>query len=399
MSMSQTLPGQEMGVTDATGTHFGPATEAYYDNEKWAMTAARSHAQEILHNPDPPFRKREPGAPAFLKPSPAGHYIPSLVTILHSIPIAREALLARDCTLSDYGTGEEWWDGVPIETPRVVTIDDLSNDTEKWDVVFECQRLMAFLDRTERAYGSTDVLANTEGIRGNQGVEPEGGFLDTWSANVGQIAPQLDLHDIFRWNASIDGDDRTFYTLELPLNDELLDCGLTLYDALDDALWAGYNATDPEEIFLQKIGEVLVIRTYRASEEGSGLGIKIPATWFADRYLKYSVAATKEMRLKKDSILRDIKNIETTQAKLNSFQHTSQTSKLVDSAKLLSIAKSHFEASSKNSLTNGTAKSGDLIDVGSESSAISYSKVAEELQAVAERVSQKLKGQLTRRAS
>ncbi|MCJ1322663.1 hypothetical protein MMC15_008012 [Xylographa vitiligo] len=390
MSISETMPGQEVGVTDATGAHFGPATEAYYDNEKWAMTAARTHAQEILQNPDPQYRMREKGIPAFLKPSPAGHYVPALVTILHAIPMAREALLSRDYVLSDYGKSDEWWDGLPIESPQIFNLDPTIDELEREEIVFEFQRLMAFLDETERAYGSADVLVNIDGVRHVQTNDVEARLLQVWSESVTRAIPDYEMRTMFETAACKELNDRTIYALDLPV-DNVPDSGPTLYDALDEAIWTGFKASDDEEIYLERVPEVLVIKARRSGGRGTGLGIKIPATWYPDRYLKESLATTKEMRLMKESVMNEISKIEHSQANLAKFQAHADA-KLIDTAKLLGVAKAHFEKPPGNQIFQEPVQEGTSEAADSASGLLSYSEIAEQLQVVAERVSQKLKG-------
>lgn len=392
MSLSQTISGQEVGITDATGTHFGPATEAYYDNDKWAMTASRSHAQEILQNPDPEYRKREPGSPAFIKPSLAGNYIPPLITILHAVPIAREALLARDLLLEDYGYNSEWWDGQPIDTPRVIDVDNPTEELIQAEVIPELQRHMAFLDQTERAYGNAEALANFNELRRYRSTEVENEMLQIWSASITKLLPDFELRDIFQNNASIDEATKTFFSLDLPLSEDMLDCGMTLYEALDDALWTAHRAAFSADTFLTKVADVLVINAYRQNQRGSGLGIKIPAVWYADRYLQESSVATKEMHLNKESVSVEIRGIENSQIELQKFQYPRDMAKVLDTAQLLDLAHSYFSPSPQGEMADVSDKPEDLMSLESEPARTQYSQIAAELQAVAERVSQKLNG-------
>ena len=392
MSMSQTLPDQEMGVTDETGSHFGPATGSYYDKDKWAMTAPRSYAQEILQNPDPIHRKRELGAPAFLKPSIAGHYIPPLITILHAIPIAREALLARESLLPDYGQSDDWWDGVPIDAPRVVAIDQPNDEPKREEIVHEAQRLMAFLDQTDRAYGNAEVLATLGGLQHHQLNEIEGKVVECWSKSLERILPDTELGSIFRSCASIDGSLKSFHSLDLQLSGNVVDRSMTLYDALDEALWFGYKATDTADIFLPRVAEVLVIHAYRHGGQGLGLGIKIPAVWYADRYLETSLAKIKQIRRSRDAIHENIRTIENTQSKLSKFQSSRNTTGLLDTTRLLTVAKSHFEHPFDAHLINRSVQREEPVSLGSEPTMTPYSRIAEELQAVANRVQEKLTG-------
>ncbi|MCJ1476871.1 hypothetical protein MMC13_005540 [Lambiella insularis] len=390
ISIHDTMSGQETGVTDAAGAHFGPATDAYYDNDKWAMTAAKTHAQEILQNPDPQYRVRSSGTPAFLKPSVAGHHIPSLITILHAIPMAREALLSRDSISQDYGRSDDWWDGMPIEVPKIYSLDDAVDEYDQEDIISESQRLMAFLDETERAYGSTDVLSNVAGMRQAPAWEVEIRFLELWSESISRVLPDFELRNIFRMGASTAQNNRPFYGINLNPEDELLDRGLTLYDALDDALWTGYRAGDEKDVYLNEVPEVLVIRIQRYSGKGSGLGIKIPGIWYADRYLKDSVKAARDMRSKKESLLSDIQKLEKSQARLATFTRPHSNGKSLDTRRLLSVAKSHFEATSKNHSAKGATQQSNSLSTDSACDSRTHAKIAEELQAVADRVDQKI---------
>ena len=390
--MSQTLPDQEMGVTDDTGAHFGPATGSHYDQDKWAMTAPRSYAQEILQNPDPVYRKRELGAPAFLKPSIAGHYIPPLITILHAIPMAREALLARESLLPDYGQSDDWWDGVSIEAPRVVAIDQPNDEPRREEIVHEAQRLMAFLDQTERAYGNAEVLASLGGLQHHQLNEIEGKVIECWSKSLGRIMPNSELGSIFKSCASIDGSLKTFHSLDLALSGNVVDQGLTLYDALDEALWFGFKASDTADIFLPRVAEVLIVHAYRHGGQGVGLGIKVPAVWYADRYLETSLAKIKQIRRNKDEIQENIRKIEKSQSKLSEFQSSRSTTGPWDTNRLLTVASSYFERHPDAHLVHRSLQSEELVSQDSEPRKTPYSRIAEELQAVANRVQEKLAG-------
>ena len=392
MSMNHNVDGQEMGVMEPTVTHFGPANNySHYETSQWAMTATGHHAQEILQNPDPEFRKRHENAPAFIKPSPAGHYLPALITILHEIPVAREALLARDVLLPDYGTGSEWWDGVPIQAPKIIDLEKETEDTTWQEMIFEPQRLMAFLDQTDRAYGSTDVLANLEGIRNRAINDAEGAFLEQWQAAISREAPDFVLEEIFESSAVLGTECKDFHSLSLPLYDETVDCGQTLYDALDNTLWSDPPNEYSEDIYLNKVADVLVIIAHRWKEKDgdAGLGIKIPPVWYADRYLKGSISTAKDMRLRKASLAKEIKRIEGAQSGLTKFKGAGVEIKSLDPEKLLNLATSHFgQKPSQNGVPNGPIDVS--VDTGPHKTS---SAIIEELEAVAQRIAEKFQGQ------
>lgn len=175
---------------------FGPATRLHYETDKWAMTLPGSQAEEIHLNPEAVDRKRPDGSPAFLKPSPAGHRLPAVLKILHAIPMAREALLNRSCLLPDYGCDKTWWDGTAIKRLRIVNVDMEDSQTSNDDIIYETQRLMAFLDDSTRAYGSTDALANNDTISRDNSDKIDT-FLKTWLTATAEAVPNTSVANTF----------------------------------------------------------------------------------------------------------------------------------------------------------------------------------------------------------
>jgi hypothetical protein len=160
---------QEMGIT---GTHTSPVNPAFmpapenkeYDMSQWAVTTTVT--KEVAREVPPQERKRQPGSPAFLKPSAASYNLANVLTILHSIPRAREAFLSRPHVLQNYRHRPDWWSGEKIETLRVINVDGYeASSCEAEDEIAEIQRLMAFLDGTDRAYGTVDVLSAMPRVR------------------------------------------------------------------------------------------------------------------------------------------------------------------------------------------------------------------------------------------
>lgn len=199
MSMSQDFKGQETGVVDASGNQLRPATREYYDTRNWSMTLPGHDTREIIQNPDPEFRKRELGAPAFIKPLNDEQYLPALLTILHAIPIAKEALLARDLLLPDYGHHTEWWDGVSAQGFKIIDLEQSIENENLKEVIFESQRLMAFLEQTNRAYGSAEVLAKLRPMREFtiERQSAEDAFLEVWQKAMEETHSGL-LADVFQ---------------------------------------------------------------------------------------------------------------------------------------------------------------------------------------------------------
>lgn len=383
MSLSQTLPDQETGVTDENGTHFGPATQPFYETDKWALTP---FAQEVIQHPDAEFRKHMAGIPSFLAPSSASQRLPAIVTILHAIPLAREAFILRDYMLADYGYSPTWWDGSAIRSSRIVDLTQPSDSSDFMETVYEAQRLMAFLDQTDRAYGSIEVLSSMEGVRDRP--DPEGGFLETWHNALQKKVSGYWYRDIFRSRAIVGDTTKDFHILDLTLEPHITDRGLSMYEALDDALTVGYKSTDPDDTYLSKVADIFIIGFSRDGQPG--LGIEIPSVWYADRYLEESKIAVKEMRKGKDALLDEVKKIEERQSKLSKM--TLADGKIVDASKVHGIIKNFFEQTPDHVIKR--AKD-DVESVSNEmTTANTYSSLAEELQRTMDRIVDRLKSKL-----
>ena len=124
---------------------------------------------ERTREPAPHNRKREEGEPAYLKPLRQLEFLPALLTVLSAIPQPREALLARHNVQDDYPYKDSWWAGDDIGA-SVVTFNEQDQEVShrqsaNQTVVMEVQRLMAFLDKTTRAYGSAQPLAGLDSLR------------------------------------------------------------------------------------------------------------------------------------------------------------------------------------------------------------------------------------------
>ena len=394
-SLGQSADGQETGVTD--GKNFRPAERSEYPTDQWAMIISKP----VMPNPEPENRKRMEGAPAFLKPSGRQHYLPALLTILQEIPMAKEALLAREAILQDYGIGEEWWDGEAIRIRRVVAL----GEEEPPDVLIliECQRIMAFLELTERAYGNVSVLgqlAETDGDEyGNKTNTVEGAFLDAWSAAVRQTLPTFQLGDIFairvteldslnpdgepekgNYNIVKISSDPPNQLFDQPFSEE----STTLYDCLDSALWGAWNYDNPRASYLE-FSDVLVfnIEACTPSEQGSGNLCDCPATLYVDRYLEESLAKAKDM-LQKQHVLREkVKEGKIAQERFRSVQKLGNKGKSFDAKELLKVVKPFFAGT--ESMVD-EEDSSEITSGESYHNLDAYREIGKTLQEIADRV-------------
>lgn len=310
MSLNQNLGHQETGITSTSQPNFGPATRDNYDEGNWSMTLFNSSSREIIISPDPEDRKRVDNEPAFLRPSPDNMYLGGLITILHSIPLAREALLLRSKVLSNYGHDSQWWNGQPINLPKIVTIHDgMEHDNDWDDILHETQRIVAFLDSTARAFGSTDALVGLRclasyGMEGNIGK-----FLERWQEAAICADPGNQLATAFSSTAFkrplSEYDEpiaRDFTALETLVEPEH---GQTLYDVLDQLMWADKLGEELDDVWLEHIAEVLTIKLESPSSSES-VDVKIPPVFYPDRYLSSCRDRARDFRRQKLQIYEEI---------------------------------------------------------------------------------------------
>lgn len=312
MSLNQNLGQQETGVTSTHQPNFGPATRDDYDEGKWSMTLFNSASREIIISPDPEDRKRVDDEPAFLRPSPDNVYLGGLLTILHSIPLAREALLLRNKVLSDYGHDSQWWNGQPINLPKIVTIHDgIESDNDWDDILYESQRLIAFLDSTNRAFGSTDALAGLRCLVTYDSYGNIGKYLEKWQEAAVCADPGNHFATAFSSTAirqplseheSPVGKD--FTALETFVEPEH---GQTLYDVLDLLMWSDKSGEELDDVWLEHVADILTIKL---SSDSQSVDVKIPPVFYPDRYLASCRDTAREYRLRKLQIYDEISRID-----------------------------------------------------------------------------------------
>ncbi|KAL8734886.1 MAG: hypothetical protein Q9166_001238 [cf. Caloplaca sp. 2 TL-2023] len=371
-STSQTLLAQETGTTAADKPYFGPAT-----------------AKEILLNPEPQDRSRQPGTPAFLRPTTTGHRLPGFVKILHAIPAAREAMLNRDFVKPEYGHNNEWWDGMAIEYPQIMLGEEDFSAPSK-EVIYEGQRLFAFLDETERAYGSSEALAALPGLREHEEDSVIKAFLDWWHDATIHYSPSAPLRDVFytvgtRSNGSDEPKSDEVNVLGLEINEEQFEPGQTLYDVFDSWLWPSWDGTEvDDQIFLEKVADVLVIRVTRGDDVNEGLEIKIPPVWYADRYHQSRQPQIHKMFAAKTAIKDKIKDLDAMTKKVTKYESISYAG---DIRALLDSARQHFDKTVM--YYEETKEMGQAALPQERSKAMVYSKIAEELKKISERVDRK----------
>ena len=402
MSISQNLNEQESGVIQPSEATFSKAERRFYDSQQWSMTFAPHRSREVMQTPDPEHRKREAGAPAVLKPSSSKHYLPQLLTILHAIPMAKEALLARDRLLSDYGMSGDWWSGTAIQDTKIILVEEPAEASAMEDIIFEAQRIMAFLEQTERAYGSAEALALTEGVKNyiRDGTSIQETFLSTWQRAMESCGGESALSGIFQSKAVTYGnqdqmddepDIKPFSALAMDSPHEQLESGATLYDAFDALLWGVYDNTGIENTFLE-FGDVLVMEWRAPQSDGSGIGIKIPAVWYVDRYLKESIEEATAMRKEKAFLRETIGQIKEVQSNFTMIQDPERLEGKFDARELLDAVRPLLIPQIEEESTFATKLDGHYALDQALDTTMSLTELVKELQIIADRVTEKYKG-------
>ena len=194
-----------------------------------------------------------------------------------------------------------------------------SEPDEGQELIFEIQRLMAFLDKTDRSYGSADVLANLRAVKRMQRLsfQRSGTTLDLETAVWIAWRKMFDTRETGQvsrvFSVGVDSEQKNeiteFAILDLPLPGEA--SGLeTFYDIADEALWGSAPHTETDlsnSAYLEHIGDII---TFRLKEDEPSNNIDIPAVWYPDRYLISGRQAALDMRLQKTELNEGIRRIQ-----------------------------------------------------------------------------------------
>ncbi|KAI9722082.1 MAG: hypothetical protein M1828_004896 [Chrysothrix sp. TS-e1954] len=291
---------------------------------------------EHVPDPEPAQRTRLDGAPAFMKPLPRPDYLGGLITILHCIPQCREALLARHKTIPDYGHSAQWWEGEDIGATTVkhadVTtdsdveaVDDSPNEEDR--VIHEMQRLMAFLDLTDRSYGSVESLSRLPAVKRWLGTSDQytslcNCFLAAWDDAVENDSPHRSL---FRSTVTFPGHDKweTQDIRGFSIIPHLArpDAGNTIYRALDAVMWDDIPSRDwPANSWLKTLAPVVHINLLAQLKSSSSERFHIPVVLYADRYMQENAQIVNKMRTRISQCNGMIKELDADLEKLANFE-------------------------------------------------------------------------------
>lgn len=303
-------PAQETGVVGQDGKSspfFGPATRSHYETNDWALTTLTGHTvTETLPDPPASSRTREPGQISFLKPSLSNDYLPALLTILNAIPLTHNTLLLASDTIPDYGYDSEWWKGSSIKPAGTPSAESESEANDQIELIRETQRLMAFLDMTDRSYGSAEALCQLKALADISRIGQDehldltsdlGRFLAAWENAATLLDTPVDIPNVLKTTASVSDQRHKFWVLPATLGQDSLLKPQSLYDVLDAKMFIEeWPNIDEDVASITDPAKVFILRLKQPDTTCDGLDLDIPATWYADRYLKENLPATRPIR-------------------------------------------------------------------------------------------------------
>jgi len=306
-------PLQESGII-TNGQQFGPANRPDYDPNEWAMVQLK-HSEP---DPDPTQRTRSEGIPVFLRCRQEDnwkqHRIGGVLTVLHSIPAVRNILLRLGGEPPyGYGSDPEWWKGAAIVPPDTQQSRDAAmSDGFPGDQFVppwsdELHRLIAFLDSTDRSYGTADILAASRAQGVVDSGDSETDFFECFSKSqealngTGSDRVLTSMANILGLGDNDPGCLQPFTILDARLTREAMSGLESFYDVWDTLFFPDPDADEhsPTAV-VEQPSEVLVFRFL--DSEGFEQPINIPETFYLDRYLHHNYDKISQIR-------QDLKNI------------------------------------------------------------------------------------------
>ncbi|KAK5121913.1 hypothetical protein LTR85_004485 [Meristemomyces frigidus] len=407
MAMSQQgLPSfqQEGGVISGNGTetatggakNFGPATREHYEHNQWAMVPRAVSSGEIIPDADIEQRKNVPGEPRVIKHLPDGDYLANFLTICHAIAGAREAMLMRNFVRASYGQDAEWWRGHSISMPRIVHTESgspVEPDADKYDeLVAEVQRLMAFLDASERSYANPGALTQTEAIKGDSPATTKSKtllelFMQQWvvAAGVKPARARDGVKNLFATQTVTEDHEKGEYLL-LDLETDVPEGEKADLSELTGAMFYDAEATDE---CIETPAEVLVMRLRQIRPDANQLRVEIPGEFHMDKYLQENIEATSHVREEIWKGRTRIRKIGEVEKKLRTWKHPTKKGEEIEAKALLKHAHGYFSGQNQDEDASGDA--GEVTGVApAEERPPHYQAIAEKLDKVIASIDAKL---------
>jgi len=155
-------------------------------------------------------------------------------------------------------------------------------------------------------------------------------FLRAWDRAAYETAALDDTRTLFHSELErTDGNDpvEPVY-LEVEMRNIPANPTATVYDALDLDLWG----TREEPCLFKRTAPVMTMLVKKAAPLAS---MRVEKYWYADRYMMHNAEAVAEIRTKRSAAQRRLQEIDTNLQRLQTLSHPLDSSKQIDSAKLL----------------------------------------------------------------
>lgn len=353
--VSMPEPEQQTGVTgpSTSATYFGPANRGEYDPSQWTMVpsveAEIPQASQVAAS----RRKRGSEVPAFLVEGPSefgSHRLGALLTILHGIPLVRNLILEAGGPFTSYGHNSQWWKGQQIIPPQVLarlsTGDaDPAQLPEGVNFEEELHRLMAFLDSTERSYGTVSVLAH---LVPQAWASIERQFYDHFTnRNPAENSPFYSRVAIGKAQSEDDETEQeNFCVLESQSTKNTFANIRTLYELIDHIMWGDLlnwqeSFDEARMAMFQDMGDILTIDL---TGEGPPKSIEIPEEFYPERWLENRKDEAWQIQVAWKETIDAAAKVEDAKVKLYQF-YDDEARRAFDIRDVALRAEEHFKSS------------------------------------------------------
>jgi hypothetical protein len=164
-------------------------------------------------------------------------------------------------------------------------------------------------------------------------------FLLLWSAAFQAQAPDTQLNGVLRSVVSIGDSSVENFVLDASVVRESSKTDPSIYDVLDDHLFSG----DGGSAHIAEISKVLILRLTSATTNAQGLGCRVPATLYADRYLESNKPVIDGMYSDMKQYNEELEQISRTSKRLKFHTPKKENIKPVETLKLLETSMKAFK--------------------------------------------------------
>lgn len=383
MAQSMVVSQQEGGIITSGGEElkntsrpvFGPAMRDDYISREWALVPA-STLSEIIPDQPAQERKNKPGEPRFFKFLPDAQYLANFLTICHAIAGVREAMLRRPRVSENYGYPGDWWKGQVVSMPRIVHTDShtpADPDADKYEeLLAEVQRLMAFLDGSDRSYAMPSALLATEALKnGDRRTTLTNSlcelFLNQWLvAAQSDAEPDCSIIKLFETktasapNANGAATEKSTLVFNLKANTPAGE-QTPLNELMDNYFWHLDEDNDsiPIAEYVESPASVITMVLWQENQPSAETRVNTPTHIYMDRYLSENAEAIQTLRLEMLKGRDRIRKIDAIEKKLHSF-HVPERTEPLDASKLLEHARKFFSGHNNNNTAQDEMPNGVL---------------------------------------